>query len=428
MPVSFRSVLLAVAPLLVSLGVLLIGTTLLGTLLSLRMDQEGVPVDHIGLIMALYSVGFVVGTRLCPNVVEMVGHIRAFAAFAAVASASALVHALWLDEVTWAVLRMLTGFCMAFLITIVESWLNARSANEVRGRVMSTYMIVTYLSAGSSQAFLWVTDPSGFALFAVVAIAVSLSLVPLALARIESPPQIPGARLRLRELIRISPLGVAGCFGAGLILSAFNALAPVYARGVEDSAEWVGQFMMITILAGFLLQLPVGRLSDRFDRRRVILGLTAATAVTGLLIALLGQVSVWILLPLIVLYSGFSLTLYPISLSHANDYLTPSQLVPASAGLLLCYGVGAIAGPVAASWVMGRLGNDGLFYYIAAVSVLLSAFTAWRMTRRQSLPNEEQGAFVAVPQTTPVVVELDPRYEPVDDDQLSFDFDVRETG
>ncbi|HET8728692.1 MAG TPA: MFS transporter [Alphaproteobacteria bacterium] len=421
---SLRTVLLAVVPLIVSMGILVLGNTLFGTLVSLRLDLDGVSIDHIGLIMALYSVGFVAGTLLCPRVVGAVGHIRAFAAFAAIVSAASLAHALWVDEFLWGALRMLAGFCVAFLFTIVESWLNAKAPNEVRGQVMSAYMVVYYLASGSSQSFLSFVDPAGFQLFAVIAMVISLSLVPLTLARVDTPPQIQTDRLSLRALMRISPLGVAGCFGAGLIVGSFYAMAPVYARGVDASPDWVARFMMVAILAGFALQFPVGRLSDRFDRRSVILGLTVATSATGLAIAVFGGLSVWALLILVALYSGLSLTLYPISLSHANDYLTPSQLVPASAGLLLCYGVGAIIGPIAASWAMGRSGTDGLFYYIAFVSALLALFTLWRMTRRQSLPNDEQGAFVAVPQTTYVVAELDPRYEPDNDDQLSFDFEA----
>lgn len=423
---SLRSILFAVAPLFVSMGVMVLGNTLFGTLVSVRMDLEGVPVDHIGFILAAYSAGFVGGTLACPPLVAKVGHIRAFAAFAALISASALVHALFVDEILWGFLRALTGFCAAFLFTISESWLNAKAPNEVRGRVMSAYMTVYYLCSGSSQVLLILIDPAGFQLFAIVAIVISLSLVPLTLARVETPPDIQAERLSLRALVNVSPLGVAGCVGAGMIVGSFYAMGPVYARGIEASGDFVGVFMLVAIISGFLLQYPAGRLSDKFDRRQVIVGLTLATAVAGLALGALGDHAPWALWPLLTLYAGLSLTLYPISLSHANDYLRPSQLVPASAGLLLCYGVGAMIGPVAAAFLMGRFSNDGLFYFIGAVGLALALFGAWRMTRRQSLPAEEQAAYVAVPQTTFMVSELDPRYEAVDDDQLSFDFDDME--
>lgn len=417
------AILLGISPLILSMAAMVLGTTLLGTVLAIKMDLEGIPVEAIGLIMSLYSLGFVAGTLLCPGVVRRVGHIRAFAAFAALASGSALLHAFHIDPYLWAVLRTLTGFCAAFLFIILESWLNAKAPNHMRGQVMSVYMVFYYAAAGGSQALLVLFDTGGVELLLLVAIALSVSLVPLALARVESPDDIPAARLRLIELIRISPMGVVGCFSAGLIISAFNSLAPVYARTIDLSPGWVAQFMTTAILAGFVLQYPLGRLSDRFDRRLVVVGVTATLSAVGTGMALFAPISTFIALPLVAAYGALSLALYPLCLSHANDYLKPHQLVPAAAGLLLCYGVGAIAGPLLASAAMEFGGRAALFHYIAVVSGCFSVFVLYRMRRREALPSAEQSTFVAVPQTTYIFSELDPRYEP-DDGQLSFDFEA----
>ena len=282
---DLRQVFAAILPLLISLGILVLGNGLFSTLLAVRMGIEQFPVDRIGLIMAAYSVGFVLGTLRCPVVVERVGHIRAFAAFAAIAAISALVHAIVIDPIVWLLLRVVAGFCLAGLFTITESWINASSSNTVRGQVLSVYMTVNYLSYGASQSLLTVIDPGGFQIFSLVAILVALSLVPLALSRTQTPGSVGTHRLRMIEIIRISPLGVAGCIGAGLINGAFGSMAPVYVQARGGSVEDVGLFMMVAIFSGFVMQFPMGRLSDRFDRRTVFLGAIAGVSAAALSLA-----------------------------------------------------------------------------------------------------------------------------------------------
>ncbi len=424
---DLRTLLIAVVPLLFSAAIFIAGNGLFGTLLAVRLDLEAVPVDVIGLILACYSVGWVIGTLICPAIINRVGHIRTFAAFAALATVSALLHPLVLSGMLWAALRILTGLCMASLYTILESWLNAKATDAVRGSVMGAYMAVNFLAFGIGQFLITAADPAGFQAFTLVAVLICLSLVPLTLSRVESPPEIHFERLTLHRLITISPLGLAGCLCAGLVTGAFNAMAPVYARGVDPTPGWVAQFMLMAVLGGFVLQFPMGRLSDRFDRRRVILGLTVALGAISAAIAMAGAWSVWLLGTLVVLHGGIAYTLYPISLAHASDRIAPADLVPTSAGLLLWFGVGAVAGPPLAALAMGRLGSGGLFQFFAVIGFVLAAFTAWRMARREPVPNEEQGAFVAVAQTTPEATLLDPRAES-EAAQLSFDFVPRGTG
>lgn len=415
---SLGAVLLLIAPVLTSATFFIGANGLFGTLLSVRLDLEGVRIDAIGAIMACYSIGWVIGALTCPGIIRAVGHIRAFAAFAAIVAAMALVHPMLVDPVLWAGLRTLCGLCMAAMFTITESWLNAMTPNPMRGRVMSAYMIVTFGAFGAAQFLLTVTDPSGYELFSLVAMLAAFSLVPLALSRVRAPPELVDERFMLRRLIGISPLGVAGCTVAGLINGAFFALGPVYARTFDSSPTWVATFLMINVLGGLLLQIPIGRLSDRFDRRRVIFFVCLALAALSGLVTVPPADARLLLLGILALQGGVAYVLYPLSLAHANDFLDPLELVPASGGLLLCFGTGAALGSVTGSLAMSLAGPQGLFYQFTLIALALAVFTAWRMTVRPPVPNEEQASFVAVPQTTVQAEVLDPRAE---DEQLSLD-------
>jgi MFS family permease len=402
------------APLLSSVAVLVLGSGLLGTLLALRMDGAGVPVWLIGAVMACYSVGFVGGTLAGPGLIGRVGHVRAFAACAAALASAALAHPLAEHGLAWAALRAASGFSAACLFTVAESWINAASANGRRGRALSTYMAVSYVAQAGSQAMLGWIGPGGFAPFSLVAILVALSLVPLALARGEGPREERAVRLGLARLVRISPLGVAGCFGAGLMGGAFGSLGPVYANALDADPAWVARFMAVAVAAGFALQVPVGRLSDRFDRRSVFLGLCLGVAATAAALALGGSadggMSEVPLLALLAGFGGLAYCVYPTALAHANDHMRPEEIVPASAGLLLTFGLGSIAGPALASAAMGALGPAGLFWHVASTAALLALYAAWRMTRRAALPLGEQGPFVPLPPSaTAPAFELTPR-------------------
>ena len=417
---SITALLLLVAPVLVSAAFFIGANGLFGTVLAVRLDLEGVRVETIGLVMACYSVGWVLGAVLGPRIIRQVGHIRAFAAFAALVAAMALVHPMLVDPVLWGCLRVLCGLCMAALFTITESWLNAVVPNPLRGQLMSAYMIVTFSAFGASQFLLTLTSPSGFELFSVVAILAALSLVPLALSPVRAPSELVDERFMLGRLIEISPLGVAGCTTAGLINGAFFAIGPVYARSFDPSTTWVATFLMANVLGGLLLQVPIGRLSDRFDRRQVIVFVSLGLAVLSVLVTVPPQDMKLLLLAILALQGGAAYTLYPLSLAHANDFIDPTELVPASGGLLLCYGCGAALGAVAGSYAMTLAGPPGLFYQFAILALALALFTVWRMTRRAAIPNEEQASFVAVPQTTVQAEALDPRAE---EQQMSLDLE-----
>lgn len=404
-------VLLSVASLLIGVALLLLGNGVLATLIAVRMAIEGFGPAAIGLVASFYFAGLMTGALLAGRVVERVGHIRAFATLAAIASATILLMALAVDVVLWAAMRAVMGFCLAGLFMVAESWLNERASNETRGQVFAIYMIATYLALGAGQLLLNLAPPEGIELFLVAAMLISLSLVPVALTRAIVPAPIAHARFGLRRLLRISPLGVAGSCASGMITGAFYGLAPLFAHRVGLGSAGVSILMALTILGGLILQWPVGRVSDRYDRRSVLVAVTAGTVAVSILLYWSAAGPLALLLVLAVLYGGLSFAIYPLSVAHANDFVDASDLVPTSAGLLLAYALGATVGPITASSFIALAGAPGLFLHAAAIAALLAGFALWRMSRRAAVPTAEQVPFVALTRMSPVAAELDPRGE-----------------
>ena len=269
----------SISSLLLSFGMLLLGNGMIGTLLGIRSRLEDFSVEVTGVIMAGFSVGLLIGALYAIRVVAAVGHIRAFAAFASIMSVAVLAHVLFIDPVTWFVLRVVAGFCMAGMVMVVESWVNARATNKTRGQILSLYMITNYLGAGLGQFMLLVGDPAQFQLFIIASMVYSFALVPILLTRASAPKPSSPQRMKFRELFAISPVGVFGTVCAGLANSSLNGMGAVFAKEIGLSIGEVSAFMAAAILGGMALQFPIGRLSDRFDRRTV---LVAASLATGL--------------------------------------------------------------------------------------------------------------------------------------------------
>ncbi len=406
-----------------SMGILLLGGGLLGTLLALRMGLEGVPSQIIGLVMACYSVGFVLATLVSARIIQAVGHIRCFAAFAALASVSALMHGLFFDPWLWAAMRILFGFSVASLYMVTESWLNDRTPREYRGQVLSFYVIVTSLALGSGQFLLGIWDVSGYQLFSLAAILLASALVPVALAQISSPEIRPTRRVGLRQLYDISPLGTYTAFASGIINGGFFALGPVFAAAIGFGANAVATFMGSAILGGLFLQYLIGRMSDRHDRRLVISIVTAVVALLSLAMAMIHAVPLWVVIVLAGLWGGFNFTVYALGLALAHDFMESDERVPASATLLLTHGVGMIIGPVVLAQVMGAFGEESLFFGFAVMAATVTVFGWYRARVGESILVEDQEQYQSAPQSlvsTPLSVALDPQAE--DDPQLEFDF------
>lgn len=420
--------LASLAALLSSVGILLLGGGMLGTLLSVRLGLEGVPAGVVGLVMACYSVGFVLGTLCCDRIIQKVGHIRVFAALAAVAACATLGHGLFVDPWFWAALRVVFGFAIAGLYMVAESWLNDRTPREVRGRVLGVYVVVTSAALGAGQFALALGDVAGPQLFSIAAMLLAAALIPVALARVPSPELAVTGRVGLRRLYAISPLATITALGAGVTNGAFFALGPVFAVATGFSAGEVGTFMGAAILGGLVLQYAIGRLSDRFDRRRVIMSTALAVAAASVALAVLREQPLWVVIALVVLWGGTNFTLYALGLAMAHDFMAPEERVPASATLLLIHGIGMIIGPVGLSRMMEAAGPHGLFIGLALVAGLIAVFGGYRHWVGERIEVADQERYQAAPQaahSTPYWAGLDPA---ADDAQLEFDFAFTDEG
>ncbi|WP_119461966.1 MFS transporter [Rhodospirillaceae bacterium SYSU D60014] len=407
----------SVASLLLGAGILILANGLMGITLPIRMGIEGLPPEVSGLVMSSYYAGLVGGCIFGQRIIGRVGHIRAFAAFAAVASAATLLHALWFDVLPWAILRGVSGFCLAGLFASIESWLNVRSSNETRGQILSFYMVTAYFSSGVGQLLVNGWQVTGVELFCLAALMFSLSLVPVVLTRVDAPDLGHIRALSFRQLYEISPLGVAGTFGAGLLSGAFYGMGAIFGQAIGLSIFSVSLFMGASVFGGLLLQWPIGRLSDRFDRRTVLVWVLTATAVVCFaqyLVAVMDVGTFGMMFALTGLFGGFMATLYPISVAHAFDYVDRDQTVAASAGMLLAWAIGATCGPLLAAAVMGQLGPSSLFLFLMVTGAALAAFARHRMRQRPALPAEEQGPFVPL-DAIAVGSQLDPRTDTGDD-------------
>lgn len=403
---AFRSITV----ILVSLALLISGSSMLGTLLAVRMSIEGFAHQSIGPILAFHSLGFVAGTLYCARIIRRVGHIRSFAAFAAVACVAALAYPLYINGAAWAALRAVSGLCGAGLMMVMESWINDRTSNELRGRIMATYSATSYLAQGGGQFTLGFGDPRTYVLFSIAAGLIAASLVPLALTRSKAPSIESHERMSVKKLFGIVPIGIIGAFTAGSAMSATLAVLPVYAQQSGYNIRQISVLMGTVVLFGMAMQWPVGRFSDRHDRR----GLIVLLALLGMLVAipLTGRDSqpFVVLLALAGLFVGLVGTIYPMCVALTNDQLHSRQTVSASGTLLLIFGVGTIVGPVGGSLVMELLGGQGLFMFTGGSMAVLGTYGVYRYLTAKRLAVEEQAEYVPMTSGgTPVILEIDPR-------------------
>lgn len=388
---TFRNV----ASLLLGYALMIMANALFNTLLGIRMELEQFGATVTGVVMSAYFFGLLIGARSVSRVINRVGHIRCFGLFASVISISALVHILWVDPVVWGVMRITSGFCMAGMITITESWLNARTDNRHRGQVLSWYMITNYAAAGFGQFLLPLADPGEFVLFCVISILFSAALIPVMVTRASAPKPSPPARVSIGYLYRLAPLACIGAVGAGMMNANFYGLAPVFTQRIGLSLNQTSLFMAVSVLSGMLLQWPLGRLSDRVGRSNVLGSVTIATSLACFGIAVFGdQAGSW-LFAMAALYGGTVFTIYSISSAQANDLSEPDKLVMTAGALLIAFGIGAILGPMIGGVAM-RTVSPGALFGVNGVIALVIALYAFRksapMQRARGL-----GVFLPTP-------------------------------
>ena len=387
------------------------GNGLLFIIIPMSMRLDGQDTDAIGLVMSLYFVGMLLGSLYGRHLISHVGHIRIFAACASVATLCALLHSIWSVPLVWGVLRVLIGFTNATFFMTMETWLSESSTSDNRATIFGSYQFVTYFGLALGQLMLNFAEPQDPILYIYVAMLFCLCMIPVLMSRSGGPRINEPESMPLKTLYRTSPLGVVGIMISGICLGAFYNMSSVYGADVGMTKSQIATFMSATMVGGFLLQFPVGKLADIFDRRTVlVMTLLVACLAAMVLPIMAAQGEMIITIACAVILSGALACVYPIALADAFDRLKPSEMVAASGKLILAYATGGAIGPYTSSLVMKQVGADALFGYLIVASLILVAFVMYRMSIRSAVPDALQESFV-VQGMTPMATELDPRTE-----------------
>ncbi|MBV7409519.1 MFS transporter [Maritimibacter sp. DP1N21-5] len=391
--------------LLLGIMLLMVGNGIQGTLLGIRGALEGFSTFEMSIVMSSYFAGFLFGSRMAPELIRKVGHIRVFAALGSFISAVLILYPTLTDPVAWSLLRLFIGFCFSGVYVTAESWLNNAADNQNRGKALSLYLIVQMIGIIVAQGLVVVGDPSGFILFVIPSVLVSIAFAPILLSVSPTPPFDTARRLTLRKLFEISPLGVIGILFVGAAYAVMFGMAGVYGTEAGLSKENLSYFVASFYLGGLLLQYPIGWLSDRIGRRVLIIAAATIGVVASLTAYLIPGYGTLLLSAFFI--GGMMGPLYGLLLAHTNDYLEPEEMAAASAGMMFINGVGAIVGPLAAGWIMGPLGAGGFFLVLGVLLSVVIAYAVWRSTQRAAIPVDETAGYVSVmPQASPVAVEL----------------------
>ena len=410
--------------LFLGMGFIMLAHGYQGSLLGVRAVQEEFSLIATGFMMSGYYVGYFIGAKTIPGFIFRVGHIRVFAAFASIASIVILMHSILIHPFTWFILRVVTGISMVSIYTIAESWLNDRSSNKNRGSVLSIYMIVLYGSMGIGMFFLNFSKPENFQPFILVSLFMSLALIPILLTKRKAPTFKKISSMSLRELYEVSPLGMVGSLFYGTAQSALFSLLAVYAASMNFTIFEISLVTFLLAISGAVAQFPIGKLSDKFDRRLVIVYTTFGAAFFALCAIVasnqmylpdnLATSKTWFYIFLI-LFSFCSLPMFAIIFAHTNDYIPKEKFVAAGAGLQFAFGLGAISGPFLCSVFMDVIGSNGYFVFLIIFHSIIGIFAIHRMRIRGSVENPDS-QFVAMPQTiTPAGIGLNPTTEPIED-------------
>jgi pimeloyl-ACP methyl ester carboxylesterase/predicted MFS family arabinose efflux permease len=401
--------LASAAPLLGSILLLTAGTGLLTSLLGIRAGLEGFDGVVIGLVLSGFHLGYLGGSTVVPWLISRVGHVRVYSGLASLAAASVLMHVIRVDPATWWVSRVVSGVCLSGLFVVAEAWLNSNATNTTRGQLIGAYMVAVTGGLGLGQLLLPVADPAGFAAFVLASVLVSVAVVPVALVQVRVPEIAEHRSLSVGDVWRVAPLAVVASAGSGCVSAAVLSVGAVYGAAVGLSVGRIALLVAAVLVAGLLLQYPLGALSDRTDRRVVIGGasLAAGTASVGAwgvgADRFLGLVAIG------AVAGGLAFPLYSLSLAHLNDYLQSAAVVAAGARMVQINGVGAVAGPLVGATVVGQVSPQALFAVLAAVHGTTGVYAFYRITRRDPVPGDERASFVPLPTgATPAVSTLSP--------------------
>ena len=385
---------------------LMVGNGLQGSLLGVRGDIEGFSTFQLSIVMSGYFVGFLFGSKLAPEMIRRVGHVRVFAALGSFISAILILFPVITDPIAWTILRVGIGFCFSGVYVTAESWLNNAATNETRGQTLSVYLIVQMAGIVAAQGVLSLGDPSGFILFIVPSVLVSLAFAPILLSITPAPAFDTTKSMSFRELFNASPLGCVGIFLLGGVFSALFGMAAVYGTSEGLSLGEISIFIASIYLGGLVLQFPIGWVSDRMDRRLLIMGVSIAGATAAVVAMMMGGYFPAIL-ACAFLIGGFSNPLYALLIAYTNDFLELEDMAGASGGLIFINGIGAIAGPVVTGQLMEFSGPSGFFLFIGVMLAGIGTYGAWRSTQRSAPQVSDTGSYAHISQTaTAVAVEV----------------------
>lgn len=397
--------------LLLGMMLLQVGNGMQSTVLGIRGEIEGFSTLSMSLVMSGYFVGFLFGSRMAPEMIRRVGHVRVFAALASLISAVMLLYPTLTDPYAWGAGRILIGFCFSGVYVTAESWLNNAADNENRGKALSLYMIMQMVGIVSAQALILVADPGGFILFIIPSVLVSLSFAPILLSISPTPAFAATKPLSLKEIMKISPLGCVGMFLLGGIFSAQFGMAPVFGAKAGLSVAEISLFVSTFYVGALLLQYPVGWLSDRMDRRLLILA-SAVICGLGALIGIFSTGYFPILLVSGFLMGGMSNPLYSLLIAYTNDFLDHDDMAAAAGGMVFINGLGAVTGPVITGWMMGAIGPRGFFIFVGVLAFAIAGYALYRMTQRAAPSVDETDSYTPVmASSSPFAVEFAQEYD-----------------
>jgi MFS family permease len=412
-------------PLFLGVSMIVLAYGFQGSLLGVRAVQEKFSLTSIGFMMSGYFVGYFLGAKYITTIISRVGHIRAFAAFASIASAAILAHSIFVNPLTWFFLRLFTGVSMVSIYTITESWLNDRSSNKNRGSVLSLYMLIIYASMGIGMFLLNFSSPQNFEPFILISLLMSMALIPILMSKRKAPTFKKIQGMSLKELYETSPLGVFGAFNYGLVQAALFTMLAVYAASMNFSIFEISIVTFLLSISGAISQWPIGKLSDMFDRRLVLIYSTFAAAFFGLCaIFSAGQMYLpdglasskfWFYI-FVILFAVVSLPMFAIILAYTNDYIPKEKFVVAGAGLQTAFGLGAMSGPFLCSMLMSFVGPNGFWMFLIFFHTVIGLFGVYRMRVRKRVEENPDSSFTPMPESiTPVGMELNPQTEPIEE-------------
>ena len=402
-PGSTTHTVLGAWGLLSAVLLVMLGNGVLNPLLGVRAELEGFATPTTGLVLAFYYAGFLAGASVTPRLVVLVGHIRVYAALASLASTATLIHIVTASPVVWSGARLVTGFSMSGLFIVAESWLNDATTNRTRGRLLATYMVVLMGGMALGQMLLTLADPSGITLFILASILVSVAVVPITLSTAPGPRLPLPDKVRVKRVWEAAPSGLVAAFGQGVGVAALLSLGAVYGARVGMSVDRIAVFMTSAIVGSVVLQGPIGMISDRVGRRRVIMAIGLLAAGSCLVLVNIEPLGWWELM-IAFFVGGLALPMYPLALSHINDRIPPGSAMGVSSVVSYVTGVGAIIGPIIAGLIMDSTGPGGLYWFIGVVYAGITAFALWRVLTHEGVAAKERRAFTMVPARAGTVI------------------------